>query len=92
MSQGVKGTAERAVKTVEKVTPAAVKIVGEAFVPGVSLLLEGNVKQGALHLAGGALGRAVLGPLGWFYAAADSYSLSSTGKHFHQHFFGRKAA
>jgi hypothetical protein len=64
----------------------AVKLVGEAVVPGVSLMLDGEIKSGSLHLLGGAAGRLLLGPIGWFYAAADSYSRSTTGKHFHQHF------
>jgi hypothetical protein len=69
----------------------AIKLVGEAFVPGVSLILDGDIKGGTLHLAGGAIGKMLLGPIGWFYAAADSYSQSTTGKHFHQHFFGGKS-
>lgn len=64
-----------------------VKVVGEGVVPGVSLLLDGDIKGGTLHFAGGVIGRMVFGPLGWIYAAADSYSKSQTGKHFHQHFF-----
>lgn len=66
----------------------AVKLVGEALVPGVSLVIDGDIKNGVLHLAGGLLGKAFLGPPAWIYAAADSYSMSTTGKHFHQHFFG----
>lgn len=64
----------------------AVKLVGEGLLPGASLMLEGNIKSGTLHLLGGIVGRAVFGPVGWFYAAADSYSQAQTGKHFHQHF------
>lgn len=64
-----------------------VKLIGEGVMPGVSLLLDGNIKSGTLHLLGGVVGAAVIGPLGWIYAAADSYSQSNTGKHFHQHFF-----
>jgi hypothetical protein len=72
----------------------AVKLVGEALAPGISLLLDGDMKGGVVHLAGGLAGRALLGPLGpigWAYAAADSFSKSTTGKHFHQHFFGPRA-
>lgn len=69
----------------------AVKFVGEGLLPGVSLMLDGNIKSGTLHFLGGVAGRIVLGPVGWFYAAADSFSLSNTGKHFHQHFFGAKS-
>ncbi len=64
----------------------AIKLVGECFVPGASLALDGNLKDGALHLAGGIVGRVVLGPLGWIYAAANSYSNSVTGRHLHEHF------
>ena len=64
----------------------AIKLVGECFLPGASLALDGNLKDGALHLAGGIVGRMVFGPLGWIYAAANSYSNSVTGKHFHEHF------
>lgn len=66
--------------------PNAVKVLGEAFAPGVTLLLGNDVKKGLLHFGGAVLGRAVLGPLGWFWAAANSYSQSTTGKHLHQHF------
>ena len=66
----------------------AVKIVGEAFLPGVSLALDGDIKNGVFHFVGGAVGKVLLGPPAWIYAAADSYSKSTTGKHFHQHFFG----
>lgn len=64
----------------------AIKLIGEAVLPGASLVLDGDIKSGALHFVGGVVGRMVLGPIGWFYAAADSYSKSSTGKHFHEHF------
>ena len=50
-------------------------------------MLDGDIKNGILHFAGGAIGKALIGPVGWIYAAADSYSKSTTGKHFHQHFF-----
>ena len=65
----------------------AVKLVGEGILPGASLLLDGDIKGGTLHLLGGVLGRMVFGPAGWLYAAADSYSKAQTGRHFHQHFF-----
>ena len=65
----------------------AVKLVGEALLPGVSLALDGDIKSGVIHFVGGAVGKALIGPVGWIYAAADSYSKSTTGKHFHQHFF-----
>jgi hypothetical protein len=66
-----------------------VKIAGEALVvPGASLLLDGNVKAGATHIVGAVVARALLGPLGWAYVAADSFSVSVSGKHLHQQFIG----
>jgi hypothetical protein len=65
----------------------AVKAAGEAFViPGASLLLDGNVKSGATHLAGAYVARALLGPIGWAYFAADSFSVSVSGKNLFGHF------
>jgi hypothetical protein len=57
-----------------------IKLVGEAVAPGTSLLLDGNVGQGALHLVGGWIAARALGPVGWFLVAADSYSRSVTGR------------
>ena len=65
----------------------ALKVVGEVIAPGCSLGLDGNIKDGALHLTAGAVGAALFGPLAWFYAGANSYSNSVSGKHFHEHFF-----
>jgi hypothetical protein len=70
----------------------AAKLVGEVFLPGASLVLDGDVRGGTLHFVGGVVGRMLLGPVGWLYAAADSYSQSNTGLHFHQHFVGRAKA
>jgi len=69
----------------------AAKIVGEvAFVPGVSLAVDGDIKNGALHaaaaLAAGVVLGPVLGPIAWFASALDSYSQSVSGRHLHQHF------
>ena len=70
-----------------------IKAASEAFVvPGSSLIIDGDVKNGALHLAGGLAARSLLGPIGWGLVAADSFSLSVSGKHIHQHFYTRKAA
>jgi hypothetical protein len=63
-----------------------VKVAGEAMViPGASLLLDGNVKGGATHIAGAYVARALLGPIGWAYLAADSFSVSVSGKNLHEH-------
>lgn len=62
-----------------------VKVLGEvAVVPGASLIVDGEVKSGIVHAAGGLLGLAVLGPvlgpLTWLAMGADSYSRSVSGK------------
>ncbi len=63
------------------------KVVSEAiFAPGSSLLIDGDVKNGVLHLAGGLAAKTLLGPAGWALAAANSYSLSTTNRHLHEHF------
>jgi hypothetical protein len=69
-----------------------IKAVGEAVIaPGSSLIIDGDVKNGAMHLAGGLAAKAFLGPIGWGLVAADSFSLSVSGKHIHQHFFTAKS-
>jgi hypothetical protein len=70
-----------------------VKAVGEiAVVPGASLILDGNIKDAAIHVAGAYAARALLGPLGWAYFAADSYSKSVSGKSLYQYFVPSKAS
>ncbi len=56
------------------------KIVGERVAPGASLILDGKVVPGILHLVAATLARAVLGPVGVLLVAANSYSTSVTGK------------
>ena len=57
-----------------------VKLVGETFLPGTSLMIDGDIKNGLAHAALGLLARVALGPVGFFAVAADSYSRSVTGK------------
>ena len=62
-----------------------VKALGEiAIVPGASLIVDGDVKSGVVHAAGGLLGAAilgpVLGPLTWLAIGLDSYSRSVSGR------------
>jgi hypothetical protein len=57
-----------------------VKLVGERFLPGTSLMVDGDIKGGLAHAALGVVALAALGPLGWFAVAANSYSKSVTGK------------
>lgn len=64
-----------------------VKAAGEVMVvPGASLVLDGNIKDGATHIVGAFVARALLGPIAWGYIAADSFSKSVSGKNLHQHF------
>jgi hypothetical protein len=57
-----------------------VKLVGESFLPGTSLMMDGDIRGGLAHAALGLLASAVLGPVALFAVAADSYSRSVTGK------------
>jgi hypothetical protein len=67
-----------------------VKAAGEVFVvPGSSLILDGNVKGSVAHVGGAYLARAIFGPIGWAYFAADSFSVSVTGKNLHEHFISK---
>ncbi len=68
------------------------KGVAEVLLPGSSLLMDGDIKKGAIHTVGGLAGRVVLGPVGWFAAAANSYSNSVTGKNLHEHFIKQEDA
>jgi hypothetical protein len=68
------------------------KLAGETILPGASLLLDGNVGAGALHLLGGALAKSALGPLGWVLVAANSYSRSVSGRSLLGHLAGSEAA
>lgn len=64
----------------------AVKLVGEALLPGASLLIDGKILQGGAHAVVGTVARMALGPLGLLLVAANSYSTSSTGKSLLKHF------
>jgi hypothetical protein len=73
------------------------KVLGEvAIVPGASLIVDGEVKSGIFHAAGGLLGIAilgpVLGPLTWLAVGADSYSRSVSGKSIVDQFSKKKLA
>ncbi len=58
----------------------AVKLVGEAFVPGASLLMDGKILSGGAHLLIGTWAKMALGPVGLALVIANSYSTSVTGK------------
>ena len=58
----------------------AVKLVGEAFVPGASLLMDGKILSGGAHLIVGTWAKVALGPVGLALVIANSYATSTTGK------------
>lgn len=70
-----------------------VKLVGETMLPGASLLMDGNVVQGAAHLAVGAAAAAFVAPWAVVLVVADSFSKSVSGKHIWDHInLGKKHA
>ncbi|WP_199175656.1 DUF6072 family protein [Telmatospirillum siberiense] len=62
-----------------------VKLVGEALLPGTSLLMDGRFVDGAAHVVVGLGARILLGPLGVLVVAADSFSKSVTERHLWDH-------
>ena len=71
-----------------QVVENGVKLVGESFLLGTSLMIDGDLKNGLAHAALGLLAKAALGPVAWFAVAADSYSRSVTGKGLIDHLAG----
>lgn len=67
-------------KTPARPVDNAVKLIGEAIVPGASLLMDGKIAQGGAHLLAGAAARMLLGPIGVALVIANSYAQSTTGK------------
>jgi hypothetical protein len=61
-------------------TGNAVKLLGEALVPGASLMMDGKIVSGGLHTILGTWARVALGPIGLAVVIANSYSKSVTGK------------
>ena len=61
-------------------THNAIKLVGESFLPGASLLMDGQIARGGAHVLVGAVAKLLLGPLGIALVMANSYSSSTTGK------------
>jgi hypothetical protein len=74
-----------------KVIARGGKLVGETFLPGASLIIDGEVTNGLVHTAAGFGARALLGtlaPFGVLFVMADSYSKSVTDKYLHEHIVG----
>lgn len=70
------------------------KLVGDIILPGVSLAVEGDVKNGAAHAAAAVAAGAILGPtlvpIVWAGLALNSFSKSVTGRNFHEYFWRKK--
>jgi len=63
-----------------RVVSNGVRLAGDTLLaPGTSLLLDGQVGQGAARVAVGIVARMAVGPVGWLLVAADAYTKSSTG-------------
>jgi hypothetical protein len=70
-----------------------VKLVGESMLPGASLLLDGNLVNGAAHVAVGAAAAAFMAPWAVVLVVADSFSKSVSGKNLWEHInIGKKTA
>lgn len=68
------------------------RLVGEFFVPGASLILDGKVGSGAVHAVAGLVAKALIGPPGWILIAANSYSKSCANKNLIEQFQRPRAA
>jgi hypothetical protein len=70
----------------------AVKLAGEALIPGGSNLINGDLKQGAVHAVLGFAARAVFGLPGLLIVCANSYSKATTGQHLTESLRGGQSA
>jgi len=64
----------------------ALRLFGEAFVPGASLLMKGEIVSGSAHLIIGSWAKVAIGPIGHALVIANSYTEASTGKSLLKHF------
>jgi len=75
-----KETAEKDNFDSDKLVKNGIKLIGERFVPGASLLIDGKIVEGSIHAALGFTAKAIFGLPGALVLAANSYSKSVTGK------------
>ena len=61
------------------------KLVGEAVLPGASLLMDGQFLSGAAHAVVGIGARIAIGPAAVLLVCADSFSKSVTDKSLFTH-------
>lgn len=57
----------------------------EYLLPGGSNLIQGDIKQGGLHVALGFLAKAAFGVPGLLVVSANSFTKAVTGRHLHEH-------
>lgn len=66
------------------------KLIGDYIMPGVSLAVKGDIKQGAAHAAVAIGAATLLGgflvPVVWAVAGLNSFATSTTGKNVVEHF------
>lgn len=62
-----------------------VKLIGETMLPGASLLLDGNLVNGAAHAAVGVAAATFVAPWAVLLVVADSFSKSVSGKNLWDH-------
>ncbi|MGB8508922.1 MAG: DUF6072 family protein [Pyrinomonadaceae bacterium] len=62
-----------------------VQFASEYLVPGGSNLIQGDIKQGGLHVALGFLARAAFGVPGLLVVSANSFTKAVTGRHLYEH-------
>ena len=68
-------------------------MVGETMLPGASLLMDGNLVNGAAHAALGIAAVTFIAPWAGLIVVADSFSKSVTGKNLWDHVnIGKKSA
>jgi hypothetical protein len=68
------------------------KLIGESVLPGTSLIMDGNLVNGAAHVAVGALAATFVAPWAVLLVAADSLSTSISGKNLWEHVNSKKSA
>jgi len=72
-------------QTLDQPVKNVVQLASEFVVPGGSNLINGDIKQGGMHVLLGLAAGAVLGPVGIFAVAANSFSKATTGRHLYEH-------
>src|SRR5437868_3952779 len=64
---------------------AGIDFASELIIPGGSNLVEGNIKQGAIHAVLGLVASSVFGLPGLIAVSANSFTKATTGRHLYEH-------